>query len=304
MSVGWPTASTVPLPPRWSCWARRWAPRGRCGTRLTDALSASYRVVRYDTRGHGRSPVPAGPYAVHELADDVLGVVDALGVDRFAIVGPVAGRRRRAVADDHAAGPADRRGALLHGADFGGPSPGTSGRRRCAPPAWPRSPSRPAAAGSPTRSGPRTPTRWSATSTCSRHRPRGVRRCCAALGVRRPLRPARHHRAGAGGGRRRGPGGSPGRVRRMAAAIPGADLVVVDTPHIASVARRSSSSPRSPSTWRPTCDLRRPDVRPPAFRAAAPPDPGRVHVRVVSGGRGGRGGSPRRRTRRAGRGRG
>ena len=54
---------------------------------VADALSASYRVVRYDTRGHGRSPVPAGPYAVGELADDVLGVVDALGVDRFAMVG-------------------------------------------------------------------------------------------------------------------------------------------------------------------------------------------------------------------------
>ena len=57
------------------------------GDSVSDALSASYRVVRYDTRGHGRSPVPAGQHAVDELADDVLGVVDALGVDRFAMVG-------------------------------------------------------------------------------------------------------------------------------------------------------------------------------------------------------------------------
>lgn len=54
---------------------------------LTEVLAASYQVVRYDTRGHGRSPVPSGPYAVDELADDVLALLDSLGVDRFAMVG-------------------------------------------------------------------------------------------------------------------------------------------------------------------------------------------------------------------------
>ena len=51
------------------------------------ALSSTYQVVRYDTRGHGRSPAPPGPYTVEELADDVLGVVDDLGVGRFGFVG-------------------------------------------------------------------------------------------------------------------------------------------------------------------------------------------------------------------------
>jgi 3-oxoadipate enol-lactonase len=53
---------------------------------LLPALSR-YRVVRHDTRGHGRSPVPDGPYTVEELATDVLDLVSSLGVDRFALVG-------------------------------------------------------------------------------------------------------------------------------------------------------------------------------------------------------------------------
>jgi 3-oxoadipate enol-lactonase len=54
---------------------------------VTAALSSTYQVVRYDTRGHGRSPVPPGPYTVEGLAEDVLGVLDDLGVTRFGFVG-------------------------------------------------------------------------------------------------------------------------------------------------------------------------------------------------------------------------
>jgi 3-oxoadipate enol-lactonase len=54
---------------------------------LAGRLSPAYRVIRYDTRGHGRSPGPAGPYTVDGLAEDVLALVDSLGVERFAVVG-------------------------------------------------------------------------------------------------------------------------------------------------------------------------------------------------------------------------
>jgi 3-oxoadipate enol-lactonase len=54
---------------------------------VTAALSSTYQVVRYDTRGHGRSPVPTGPYTVEELAEDVVALVDHLGVERFSFVG-------------------------------------------------------------------------------------------------------------------------------------------------------------------------------------------------------------------------
>ena len=50
-------------------------------------LETRFRVVRYDTRGHGESPVPDGPYAIDDLADDLVGLLDRLGVGRAHLVG-------------------------------------------------------------------------------------------------------------------------------------------------------------------------------------------------------------------------
>lgn len=50
-------------------------------------LEERFRVVRYDTRGHGRSPVPAGPYTIDDLADDVIALLDRLGVAKAHVVG-------------------------------------------------------------------------------------------------------------------------------------------------------------------------------------------------------------------------
>ncbi len=50
-------------------------------------LAECFRVVRYDTRGHGRSPVPPGPYRIDDLADDLLRLLDRLEVDRAHLVG-------------------------------------------------------------------------------------------------------------------------------------------------------------------------------------------------------------------------
>lgn len=52
-----------------------------------DALSERFRVVRYDTRGHGRSPVPPGPYTIDDLVDDVVALLDRLEVPRAHVVG-------------------------------------------------------------------------------------------------------------------------------------------------------------------------------------------------------------------------
>ncbi|HVV12863.1 3-oxoadipate enol-lactonase [Amycolatopsis sp.] len=46
-----------------------------------------FRVLRYDTRGHGESPVPAGPYGVEDLGGDVLALLDGLGVSSAHFVG-------------------------------------------------------------------------------------------------------------------------------------------------------------------------------------------------------------------------
>src|SRR5438093_8175646 len=43
-------------------------------------LAAHFRVVRYDARGHGRSPMTPGPYTIDDLGRDALGLLDHLGV--------------------------------------------------------------------------------------------------------------------------------------------------------------------------------------------------------------------------------
>lgn len=50
-------------------------------------LAERYRVVRYDLRGHGRSPAPPGPYALTDLAADATALLDHLGVDKAHHVG-------------------------------------------------------------------------------------------------------------------------------------------------------------------------------------------------------------------------
>lgn len=46
-----------------------------------------YRVLRYDSRGHGASEAPAGDYPLEALADDLKGLLDALGIDSCHFVG-------------------------------------------------------------------------------------------------------------------------------------------------------------------------------------------------------------------------
>jgi pimeloyl-ACP methyl ester carboxylesterase len=51
------------------------------------ALSERFRLLRYDHRGHGGSPVPPGPYKIEDLARDVLVLLDRLEVERFSFCG-------------------------------------------------------------------------------------------------------------------------------------------------------------------------------------------------------------------------
>jgi 3-oxoadipate enol-lactonase len=51
------------------------------------ALTRRYRVLRHDTRGHGRSAAPPAPYTMDMLADDVLGLLSHVGAERFHVVG-------------------------------------------------------------------------------------------------------------------------------------------------------------------------------------------------------------------------
>jgi 3-oxoadipate enol-lactonase/4-carboxymuconolactone decarboxylase len=50
-------------------------------------LSAHFRVLRYDIRGHGASDVTAGEYRIDQLAADALALADALDIEQFAFCG-------------------------------------------------------------------------------------------------------------------------------------------------------------------------------------------------------------------------
>ena len=50
-------------------------------------LSETHRVLRYDTRGHGQSEAPAGPYSFDDLLADVLGVMDAHEIETADFMG-------------------------------------------------------------------------------------------------------------------------------------------------------------------------------------------------------------------------
>jgi 3-oxoadipate enol-lactonase len=50
-------------------------------------LSRHFRVLRYDTRGHGASGVPAGAYSLDRLGRDVIELLDALGIEKAHFLG-------------------------------------------------------------------------------------------------------------------------------------------------------------------------------------------------------------------------
>jgi 3-oxoadipate enol-lactonase len=51
------------------------------------ALARRLRVLRYDHRGHGASPVPPGPYDLRDLGRDVLDLLAAQGIERASFCG-------------------------------------------------------------------------------------------------------------------------------------------------------------------------------------------------------------------------
>lgn len=51
------------------------------------ALGERFRVLRYDTRGHGRSSVPPGGYGLDRLGRDVIELADGLGIATFSFCG-------------------------------------------------------------------------------------------------------------------------------------------------------------------------------------------------------------------------
>jgi 3-oxoadipate enol-lactonase len=54
---------------------------------VIERLSARYRILSYDKRGHGLSDVVEGEYTLDQHLDDVLGLMDHVGIDRAGFAG-------------------------------------------------------------------------------------------------------------------------------------------------------------------------------------------------------------------------
>ncbi len=51
------------------------------------AFTSRYRVLRYDTRGHGGTDAPEGAYSLEQLAEDARALLQALGIARTHFIG-------------------------------------------------------------------------------------------------------------------------------------------------------------------------------------------------------------------------
>jgi len=51
------------------------------------ALEKHFKVVRYDTRGHGQSPAPSAPYSFDDLVDDAFNMMDQHGLKTATVMG-------------------------------------------------------------------------------------------------------------------------------------------------------------------------------------------------------------------------
>ncbi|MFZ0725949.1 MAG: 3-oxoadipate enol-lactonase [Desulfobacterales bacterium] len=67
------------------------------------ALEPHFRLLRYDTRGHGASDAPAGAYSLEQMANDAVAVMDALAIETVHWVGiSMGGMIGQALALNHA----------------------------------------------------------------------------------------------------------------------------------------------------------------------------------------------------------
>ncbi len=60
---------------------------GLCWTPVAEALATDYDVVMVDARGHGRSDGPEQGYGITEMAEDLAGVIQGLGLHKPAVLG-------------------------------------------------------------------------------------------------------------------------------------------------------------------------------------------------------------------------
>ena len=77
---GTPGSPDVVLVHGWSTSAPVWH-------EIAEALSPDYHVVVPDNRGNGESEVPTGGFRISDYAADLVGLIEAIGMERPALVG-------------------------------------------------------------------------------------------------------------------------------------------------------------------------------------------------------------------------
>ena len=86
----------------------------------TPVLARHFRTVVFDNRGAGRSDKPDAPYSMRQMAADTAGLMDALAIDRAALLGISMGGM---IAQEFALNYPERLSALILGCtNFGGPT--------------------------------------------------------------------------------------------------------------------------------------------------------------------------------------
>ena len=97
------------------CRIRSAADMSRCGRRKSRRFAKHYRVLRYDTRGHGHSDAPKGPYTIDQLIGDVIGLMDHPEDRARELLRPVDGRADRRRSRRASSGALRARRAVEHG---------------------------------------------------------------------------------------------------------------------------------------------------------------------------------------------
>jgi pimeloyl-ACP methyl ester carboxylesterase len=82
-----------------------WGGSSRTWRHVIAALGPSFRTIAVDQRGWGESEAADSCYALADLADDAQGVIDALGLDRYVLVGhSMGGKAAQLLASRHPPG--------------------------------------------------------------------------------------------------------------------------------------------------------------------------------------------------------
>ena len=87
------------------------------------ALRERFRLLRYDHRGHGGSPVPPGPYGIEQLGRDAVALLDRLEMERFSFCGLSIGGAVGMWLASEAPGRVERLVLCCTSAHFGPPDP-------------------------------------------------------------------------------------------------------------------------------------------------------------------------------------